>query len=1095
MKQFDKNIILTFKENNSASIKDVLNQYRDLLDNDKAFVKDFIGMFNVEFKIETESGVRRLNTKDVKNTATLQESLSFGPGGNFTTDEIKDGDEIYNSEPIFIAIALEYDELKDEIIETAKSIVSAMRRYNNTDDVWIDDMRLFGADALYLIAVKYPEYTYLLGLYFIPYWDTEHATGYEDFLFTLVEKRGWTRDMIKAYIWCDNGHFRHFMFNKEVCFYNENDEIIGNRSLGEYLKESPEEYTWFKEELLRRFKEEPVLMYSSDSEAEERTPVVEYFISFYSPINEYNDDEVDQYSEHLQKKFITDTVENEAFDLEEYIKESVDTPLVKYTEKDQDSRDQSDYMDRDKYRGDDLNNLKEFILALPKGENLWSYIESGSNEDILEGITKTELIPIAKKHARNFYFDITYTTSPLDYEGDIKNQLDDILSGVLSDLVYSREEESEPQSSNGLILKIGVRKTGEAEEESTNREEGANQFLRILDVFYRLLGKEEICDNMREIVTDVEGGWNLISIDDFYKRYSKKSRPAEKKLTLDNYSFNHGDKIDYDSRKYVEAVIRQNGRAAYDCSKWGKPVLGRITLATYLLYRDKLEGNFDEITQKLIDYIGKGPWELAVKQLQKHLRENISDDELKLIVDYFTVEPQNPMDLLMGKVSAADTPKLASHETILELLEKHLYRDEECRGDLYVNKFSEHQKSYSLFFYKDGFQNIILCCYWMRNLVPPLSLMADRVFKLLTALAPQWVIRQIGRFYSNDYSNVEFEDEESEERFYKELERAKVPRKQLCAFKMAQVQDKGNITEPCDVDKYLWWLDVYEEKDDEDCGMIGAFRKNEAIALEEGLIYINEQAKLKFYIDLALRNPKYPLDQTGDFERALDIYIKYNTMEESTLSGEVITEKTLAYLSGDLEYREISKIFDENIRKHTYYEFRRTTNYNLGMFVWQLPKEEQARLFTLLLNHSVRGFRILENDLFYSYLRSLVKNSDITMEEYLDAHPSQGGNEVEYWINESYEYLYEHIKDLDIKKENLIAYYLGNDQPLFKELCIEMGRDGIIEKNIKYLSDSQRRDLVIMFKDEKDAKYLVLPFKNDKSRKIKAIVKSILNSK
>ncbi|MDC7223551.1 MAG: hypothetical protein PQJ60_07395, partial [Spirochaetales bacterium] len=152
MNQFDKNIIVKFKEDNIPSLKEALGEYRELLDSDRAFLKGFMGMFNVEFRVETDSGVRRLNGGDLKDSTTLERALSFGPGGSWTTKALGDEDEVYISEALFFALALEQEELKPDVVETAKTLVAAMGRYNNTDAVWVDDMRLFGVDALYLVA-------------------------------------------------------------------------------------------------------------------------------------------------------------------------------------------------------------------------------------------------------------------------------------------------------------------------------------------------------------------------------------------------------------------------------------------------------------------------------------------------------------------------------------------------------------------------------------------------------------------------------------------------------------------------------------------------------------------------------------------------------------------------------------------------------------------------------------------------------------------------------------------------------------------------------------------------------------------------------
>ncbi|MCH1933121.1 hypothetical protein L9G16_23540, partial [Shewanella sp. A25] len=61
---------------------------------------------------------------------------------------IKPDDEIYISEILFFALALQYPQLKDDIVATAELIVAYARYCNNTDVMWVDSMRLFGTEAL-----------------------------------------------------------------------------------------------------------------------------------------------------------------------------------------------------------------------------------------------------------------------------------------------------------------------------------------------------------------------------------------------------------------------------------------------------------------------------------------------------------------------------------------------------------------------------------------------------------------------------------------------------------------------------------------------------------------------------------------------------------------------------------------------------------------------------------------------------------------------------------------------------------------------------------------------------------------------------------
>lgn len=1088
MHQFDKNNFITFDKNDSKSIQSALLQYQTLLNNGKAFQDGLDGIFDVEFKQKTSDGIFRLQTKDTNNTDLLRTALSFGAEDNWPQKHITDDDAVYISEPIFFAIALEHCELQTDIVNTAEAIVKYMRKHNDTSAVWIDDMSLFGVEALYMLAYQYPQYTYLLAQFFIPYWDTEHAVGYEAFLSSLVAKNGWSKDLIKAYIWCDSAYFRYNMFALE--------NGVPNKNLADHLKESPEDYEWFKQETINRFNIEPVLMCHSDDDIEECNPVVELFSSFYMPEEGYlEDEEIDAYR---HAHFINSTLENEAFDLHELVLKNVDTPLAKYDDKALEEKEGEEYRDRDSHYGDDLANLEIFILALPNGADIWTYIDQDINQEILDNIQKTELIPIAKKHAKNFYFEMTFTTSPMDYEGTLNEELDSILTGVLGDLVYQFNDDEDENTTHvgGLVMRVTSRITSDSndaviDDNSAKKEEGTNKFLRVLDVFYRLLGKQEICHGLKEILTDEDDA--LITLDEFYKRYSVEGKAEEVKLSLADFYFESHYKNDKDTLRTVEAVIKQNGREAFDCAGWGERNLGRVTLAAYLFSQDNDSFINDTNTEKLIEYIGEGPWEIAFERLCKFLNtKTISSTDLNLIKDYFTCPPQNPFDLMMGN-NTQHAP-LADQKTILTLLEKHLHIEEVFRGDLTVNKYCEQQKGYSLFFYDDGFQNIILSSYWIRNIASPAGSIAKRIWALLIALAPQKVIRQVGRLFSDEYVRVHFEDNNREERFYEALERAKVPQEQLCAFEMAQKQNTHTITEPCVVDEYMNWINLYDEIDDEDAGMIGAYRKSRAIALDKGLSYINESARLKFFIDLALHNPRFPLQQDDDFKRCLDIFIKLNRFNNAPQNSEFIFEKTLAYVNGEIDYAEIKSVFELNISIDIDFALSRTTNYDLGKFIWQLPQEQQQRLFILLLNHSVRSFKILEDNVFESYLRHLVKNNELTIEEYLASSSEQYSDTIEGYIEDAYEFLYEHIQDLYIRKDYLIMFLIKKDIPFYKNVCVEMARNGVIEKNQEQLSDKQCITLINIFSDEEDAKALIMPFKSCKSRKVLAAANTILNN-
>nr|WP_321454251.1 hypothetical protein [uncultured Carboxylicivirga sp.] len=1075
MSQFDKTTFITFKQGDTESIKSALTQYQDYLNADKAFTKEFMGMFNIEFKIETSSGIRRLQTSDTQNTLLLKQALSMGPESCYTTELITDNDEIYISEPIFFAIALEHPALKDDIASTAQAMVTAMRRYNDTDSVWIDDMRIFGIEALYLLACTYPEYTYLLGQFFIPYWDLEHAVGYESYLFSLVKQHGWTRDLIKAFIWCDNGYFRY-------CMYGEGDRYLANTDenlpLGDYFKQNPTEYEWFQQAVIDRFEQAPMLLYSAEDDATEKEPVVELYTTFFHMSSDYfGDNESDQF---LHDEFITDTIENEAYDLQEKVAASVSGSLVAYSKRNQEERDEADSDDEYIYKGDGIRDLKEFIVALPNGAIIWKYIETGDDAQALEQITQTELVPIANKHARNFYKKLTYSTSPLNYQADINNHLTNILSDVMYDLLDNDDEDYDATNlGNGLISRISVRPQ-DGSSSANQTEQNIQQFLRILDVLFRLLDVEKLDSELEEILTDEQD--RILTTEAFYQRYSKsKQAPKKKKLSLNSSTFGSArNEIDYDVRLYIDKVIRQNDREAFDCSNWGQPKLGTITMAAYLTYTDRTMMMFDESTQKLLEYIGEGPWQDVYHQICQHLNtDEISEADQALLKEYLT--------LVNGKPEASEAQVLA-------ILNKHLHREEIYRGDLTFNKFNAQQPSYSLFFFDDGFQHVLLCCYWMRHLNPPIVFMASRLFNLFLKLAPQKVLKQIAKFYSDDYSAIQFDDVNREENFYKELERAKVPKEQLYAFQMVNAQNLHSIANPCNVDEYMIWLNLYDDIDDEDGGMFSAARRNKALALEQGMHSISERDRLKYYIDLATLNERFPFDQPKEFERCLLHFIQLNTRNEDDADATTLTSQVLTYINGDVSYDQIKEAFEKNIHQDLDAELNHISTYSLGQFFWQLPKDQQKRLAILLLNHSYRGYSVLTEDLFYAHLRQLVTDEEMSMEEYLGLSAELHSEESDEYMEDAYDQLYNWLEELqdDIRQDYFISFLLHSKSDNLKEYLIDRVRDNNIKAFIKNSTPSNRIELLQLLKEEPDAQDLIIPFVNDSSRKVKAVAKSFL---
>lgn len=1079
MNQFDKSKIISFELGNVESMKTALNAYRQLLDDNLAFTHGLFGMFDVEFQAKESEGLRRLQVSDVGNQELLKLALSFGSEDTYFTDEITDQTEVYISEPIFFALALEYLELKASIVDTAKAMVALMRERNDTDAVWVDDMNIFGIEALFMVAYTYPEYAYLVGQYMIPYWDSEHLSGYEKFLYTLVEKFGWSRDMIKAYIWCDNKHFRIHMDTLPDQWNEDYTALLDTSlpSLLNHLKANPAEYKWFKQEILERFKQEPVLMYSREERIEEQNPVLDLYITLLAS-EDYYDEEEEEYQQDLQTFFITDTLENEAMDLQEFVEVEVGRPLLRYDKSAQLEIQMSEFFKKDSYKGDGVRDLKEFILVLDRGEQLWKYIKQGDNPEVLEYIVKTELLPIAKQHARNFYYQMFYYLNKIDPESEINDALDSILNSVIYDLLNEDDEQEDEQYTGNFISRIISRKGSEketTEESVTSTEE---MFLRVLDVFYRLLGVKKLGKGIEEVLTgeEYEEDDVLLTKEEFYARYSKKGVKAankkDKKLKLSSFGIT-GYTNDNDALKYVNKVIKQRGREAYDCTDWKKGKVGAITLAAYLLSLDRANMHFDDYTGALLEFVKEGPWEKAYEQLKGSLDTNrITKEQKKLIKDYFV----NP-----------NTPE-ASQEQVAALLEKSLYREECYRGPFIFNAISEYQKSYSLFKRGDSFQSFVLCAYWLRSLMPPISVHADRIFKLLVALAPQRVFKLIGKVYSDDMSVIAFDDYQSGERFYEDLKRAKVTVDQLYAFQMTQAQSKHSISDPCDVAEYLTWLDLYEEIDSEDGGMIGGARKKKAIALDKGMYYIHEHERIKFFVNLALRHPRFTFNQPESFDRCMKTFFSINSSSRDQVIIDELIQRFKDYMSGTFTLEDMLALMKKDISVFDLDtgspKYKMTS---IGQHYWSLDREKQERLMKLLLNHTPDGFEIAEEYLNYAYVRSLVESKQERIEDYLAFSDEMNSRLMDLAEENAPRMLLENLLPFETDTNHWLSFLLRyEDIEAYQEQVVEFIKQGALPAFLPNSGVKQRIKLVVLIKQHEElASYLAL-FTDDESRKVRA---------
>lgn len=894
MNQFDKNKIITLDIQEPQQIKAALIQYQAMLISGEAFKEE---QFDVEFRHSNAGKVRRLQTSDAgSNFGLLESALIKGQGGSerYLNEEITDQSEVYISEPILFAAALQYPELTETIVATVKAIVDYSRRVNDTDEIWIDDTDVFGVEAVYMLAKTDLQYLYLLGQFFFPYWDEDHTGDCIHYLAEFLAELGWHPEVIKAYIWCDNASFRLGMFMN-----NPYSDTPTHQALGEYLTENPCQYGTFKQSVIERFQAEPVLLYSYDEHSDEEedlsgcNPVVWLYETLFPRRRHFYDDDLED--AFMQQPFMGSTLENEAYDLQGMVKGQVDGLLVKPAESALRKRARyKAYQERDEHRYD-LNYgtevLKPLILAMPQGDRLWLYIESGTERDALDVINEIELIPLAKAHAPLMFEHIDDQLCSWQYNNrGILDEIENILDLARDDLLTDHfGDESTIELANGLTTTLTVTLDSNITLLAARRE----QYLRIVDVFYRALGKREFNEYMMESLTEEDEP--LLSRQDYYRRYSQLDEAVingsvnetttatttatngilsaleglDPALARDVQSI-FGTFIDRDEILYklhfqrVDGVLRTSRELCHpklwaDCELAD---MGFFALASYQLFNDFNQRIGDDVTEALFNFLNEQHiWQMAAAKIIRSCRvrddhhfpnSGLIDADITRIKAYFT----------------ADKPEDDQAE-LLALITPHLYRDDVNRGELHVNKFSEYQPGYTLFHDRDDdFQRFTLIAFWLRQLPLPLRVQADRLWRFLIALAPVRVARNIMRAHSDEPWDVTINNPLDEIDVTERLEKAGITSGQLNAYEMSRHFHDNKC--------YQQWLDAYSEITSTATGMFGSIDRKKAEAMCEGLKYINEHTKIDFLHDVSLKYPEVSLDIEHDLKRALKLMVRLN---------------------------------------------------------------------------------------------------------------------------------------------------------------------------------------------------------------------------
>ncbi|SFM69892.1 hypothetical protein [Marinobacter zhejiangensis] len=946
MNQFDKHIHIPLNPSSTDSIRHALVRYQELLQSGDAFRQEFGLMFNVEFVAETENGHRRLQPDDAgKNQKLLAFALEITREG--THKEVEADEETYISEPILFARALTYPELTPELLRTAEAMVAFARRRNDSADFWVDDMYVFGLEALFMLAIEHEETAWLLASFLIPYWDTEHEHAHAELMPILVQAGGWTRDLIKAYVYCDNTEVRR-TFNHP-----------GNTpDLADYLQQHPEDYDWFCNQLAERLRRQPLLAHPGEAPKGEAFPVLTFFHTLRArwPVDADPYDEGDWIDEVSQLPFLDTTLEGAALAVFETVQQQTSSPLMVVAEAHQEDDECGEPF------GNRFENALSFVGNLNNGPDLRRYV--------LGELTPDQAIELLAR-IKPYDFDAMgrFGTGP----------------DTLYPFIVNLTDWLEPPFATADVIAnfhdyfASLLPSLRANTEGAERNENA---LRMLDVFWRALGCPQFPYRLLEKLQE----WSLLSEADYRQRYQQQPAADDQRFVAFAHSLdrlNHsGEALQLARLQTLDDKVAGH-KALLDPGHWPSH-LGALTYATWC-------------AQSLT--VADKPAQQLTAWLEARLPEAMYD-ALSDWADSDTLPPQLREYLTDRQPAPFDS---AIHQDMFRMLESSLHRDGGRSGP----RVSDQQPAYALFQFEGGFQLPLLSLFWLQvagwlsRVSPELMLLRERWWRLMLDLAPQKVIRQILKLHSNYPLYQGIDDPALENTLHNQLTKSGVREAELDVFQLcsdAQVAGYRPANERY-WQRYVGQLDHFGEIDPEDRSMLGASARRQYADMLEALRKREDRDRIRFFTDLRSRHPDAPLPDwlEADFEQALTEYLVANSKVDKGLEwdqvgpakrkvGEETAAQVLAYLNASepspdrkaIQTR-LKKTLDQQLSSDTTAE----TLAGPQFYLWGLLDEVRSnRLLTLMLNHSRTGLKMLDwQALHPTYVHHLIQSSELTMEE------------------------------------------------------------------------------------------------------------------
>jgi len=576
-------------------------------------------------------------------------------------------------EALFFLCALMHPGLEADIMNACKAIVQYSRTHNNSSKMWLTCEHPFGIEPLHITATKYPKYGYLLASFLIPYWDDEHMPEPLFALGQWARGLGIMEDTINAYCYCDNARARENMIGYDTWDggVKDNEKIESDFDLLTHFREKPLSYKYFTDQLAKRYKDMPFIQTHEDDERyyieNPIKPLVAEMLYVHHPYNTWDDDfDLDAYLTHT---FI-DTQADEAIEHIKYVVEDklgrTIVPSKETVQKERKRREWAKKIINRRVTRSETVKWRELVTKVfPNGEDLWLYVQTGDNQNVINSVESVDLV----KKARDHKCALTEELKDATYFSNINERFYRVFRGYVSERIQ-KDYYIDNRVANEEILRLF-----DILHRAMNCPSLHSDTLKLLCDDYEIADKEDLYIRYS---TDwkVEIESLLLEIDDDYCDEENERRLFERLYTL--ISDNREAAVEVLSDWFnLENSLADEENDDFLTVKTTISSQGYALVGMYILYRDDLQNLNDEVTEQAQNYIefyvpdfvmkcltkdAKWPKKSEVKWAQENAFNNAyQQGRQKEILDAYELWMPMEVYLLTGRF------KDSSHDKSFEL--------------------------------------------------------------------------------------------------------------------------------------------------------------------------------------------------------------------------------------------------------------------------------------------------------------------------------------------------------------------------------------------------------------------------------------------